>query len=85
MTRKSRSAALLAAVASFGLATGTAFAANGVRPPAQHPQSAAASGYVYPNFWGEDVSEPPSSATTAHQGDGSGSKNISLFPPNPNW
>jgi hypothetical protein len=82
MTRKSRSATLLAAIAAFSLATGTAFAA-----------SDRATGYVYPNFWGQTSAEQPSSATAAHQGDGSvgifitqnGHETTTLFPPNPNW
>jgi hypothetical protein len=82
MTRKSRSATLLATIAAFSLATGTAFAA-----------SDRGNGYVYPNFWGQTSAEQPSSATAAHQSDGSvgifitqnGHETTSLFPPNPNW
>jgi hypothetical protein len=81
MTRKSRSATLLAAIAAFSLATGTAFAASD------------RGGYVYPNFWGQTSAEQPPSATAAHQDDGSvgifithnGHETTSLFPPNPNW
>jgi hypothetical protein len=85
MTRKSRSATLLAAIAALSLATGTAFAAS--------DSGNGATGYVYPNFWGQTSAEQPSSATAAHQGDGSvgifithnGRETTSLFPPNPNW
>jgi hypothetical protein len=75
MTRKSRSATLLAVIASFSLATGTAFAASDRGP--------GATGYAYQNFWGETAAQPSPSATAAHQG---GDRHeISLFPPNPNW
>ena len=84
MTTRSMSAALLAAAAALGLATGTAFAASDRLP-------AAPNGYEFPNFWSS--AEQQSGSPAAHQGDGASvgiymthrSTGTYLFPPNPNW
>lgn len=86
MTRTSMLATLLAVTAAFGLACGTAFAGNDRVPD-------AATGYMYPDFWGETPTNKPVNRTAAHQGDGPSvniyvmhhSTGTYLFPPNPFW
>jgi hypothetical protein len=68
---------LLAAIVATGLGVAPAFADN-------------ASGYAYPNFWGDQAAqqEAPAAQAQAHGGFGTyvtqSSHGTWLFPPNPN-
>ena len=82
MTMKRIPATLLAAAAVFSLAVGTAVA---------QPGANAASGYVFPDFWGP-ASAQLKGATAPQQSDAAGigiygtshqSNVVELFPPNP--
>jgi hypothetical protein len=73
---------LLAAVAAVGLGIAPAFADN-------------ASGYVHPDFWGDDAAQQQVPAAQAPVHSSSGASigayvtqpvhGTWLFPPNPNW
>lgn len=74
---------LLAAAAVLTLGVGSAFAQS----------SPSAGGYVYPNFWGQDYSQPVAKGQSVTQSNGNSvgmyathSRNAGtwLFPPNPN-
>jgi hypothetical protein len=73
---------LLAAVAALGLVAAPAFAAD----------QASNSGYMYPNFWGDQTAQRAPTANAPAQSNGAtigiyttrSSHGTWLFPPNPN-
>jgi hypothetical protein len=73
---------LLAAVAALGLVAAPAFAAD----------QASNSGYMYPNFWGDQTAERAPTGNAPAQSNGAtigiyttrSSHGTWLFPPNPN-
>jgi hypothetical protein len=83
MRRETMRTKLLAAVAALGLGAAPAFAAD----------LSSNSGYLYPNFWGNEAAQQPApAAKTSAQSSGAtigvyatqSSHGTWLFPPNPN-